>query len=160
VFFPFAPHLPEEASFLGLEPGNCINRTQTSGRWRRYHHPPARIERKAADFKNKLHLSRVLSAAAALDLTERLIDSGPLAVHENTVSGRIEPHRIATIRVKLAGQSSLYCSAHLQVSMGRWQMPASDEWTYKGLRTGHPGKRLLRVVSWLTRQPEHSSSPL
>jgi hypothetical protein len=97
--FPFAPHLPEEASFLtvapdhahmvGLKPaadgdGIIIRLQELAG--------------EAADFQISFNLSRVLSAARC-DLVERSLE--PLIVTERSVSGHIEPHRIETIRVRL-----------------------------------------------------------
>jgi hypothetical protein len=101
--FPFPPHLPEEASFLSLEPANVhliglkpaadgdgiILRLQELGG----------LE---SEFKLGFNLSRVQSAARC-DLTETVIDAGVLKVDERTVSGRLEPYRIVTLRVRWAG---------------------------------------------------------
>jgi alpha-mannosidase len=97
--FPFAPHLPEEASFLTVEPGNVhliglkpaadgdglILRLQE-------------LSGAPADFEIRFNLSRVRSAARC-NLTEIVIDA--LAVNETRVTGHIEPYRIETIRVRL-----------------------------------------------------------
>ncbi|RPI97154.1 MAG: hypothetical protein EHM39_09920, partial [Chloroflexi bacterium] len=98
--YPFAPHLPEEASFLTVVPDNAhvvglkpaadgdgiIVRLQE-------------LAGKAADFQIGFGFSRVLSGERC-DLFEQSL--GPLTITEGSVSGHIEPHRIETIRVRLA----------------------------------------------------------
>jgi alpha-mannosidase len=97
--FPFAPHLPEEASFLAVEPdnvhliglkaaadgGGIILRLQE-------------LSGKASDFALRFNLSRVQSAARCT-LTE--VEIGALAVDGNRVTGHIDPYRIETVRVRL-----------------------------------------------------------
>ena len=97
---PFAPHLPEQGSFLTVAPdhahvvglklaadgdGIIIRLQELAG--------------KAADYEIGFNLSRVLSAARC-DLVERTLE--PLPVTERSVTGHIDPHRIETIRVRLA----------------------------------------------------------
>ncbi len=100
--FPFAPHLPEEASFLTVEPGNVhlIGLTPAAdgdGIILRLQE----LSGAASDFEARFTLSPV-QAAVRCNLTEVALDDGTLVVEAHRVSGHIDPYRIETIRVRLA----------------------------------------------------------
>lgn len=95
-------HLPEQASFLSLEPdhvhlvglkpaadgqGIIVRVQELAGR--------------AADFLLRFPLSRV-TGAAVCSLVEEPLDGPPPAVTEHEVRSRIEPYRLQTLRVNLS----------------------------------------------------------
>jgi alpha-mannosidase len=101
--FPFAPHLPQQASFLTVEPGNVhLVGLKPAADGRGIIVRLQELSGQESDFQLLFSTRQVLSVERC-DLLETAEGTEGLAVADNRITGRIESHRLLTLRVGLRG---------------------------------------------------------
>ncbi|MCC7447876.1 MAG: hypothetical protein IT324_10695 [Anaerolineae bacterium] len=100
--YPLAPHLPEQASFLTVEPSSVHLvglKPAADGNG-----VMARLQELAGQASAyQLTFTGTVESAEPCDLMEAPLDGGALTVTEHTVTGHIEPYRLQTLRCVLKG---------------------------------------------------------